>query len=348
MRIATFQSLRFVFIMLIVFSHIIGKSFDYGGECGVSFFFMLSGFVLSLGYGDSVRVGQFSTRRFFLRQLSKFYPLHLLMLVVFVVLDARLGIIYNWQHLLPSVLLLQSWIPYESYYFVANGSSWFLCDVLFFYLLFSLAFRWLCGLTLNRLLLLSGVVLAVYLPLAFLIPIEMVNSILYAAPWTRWIDFCIGILLCRLYQSSVGDYYRVYLSQQGVSVATFYEMISVLWLVASFFMYEQLTPRLRCAALFWLFIPPIILYYSLSDQKGGCVTRLLHHPILQWLGGISLEIYLVHMLVLRVVNSLMLSAGVENVVMTTTVSLMLIVLFAWLMKSFFVDKIYAFLIKYVI
>ena len=110
MRIATFQSLRFVFIMLIVFSHIIGKSFDYGGECGVSFFFMLSGFVLSLGYGDSVRVGQFSTRRFFLRQLSKFYPLHLLMLVVFVVLDARLGIIYNWQHLLPSVLLLQSWI----------------------------------------------------------------------------------------------------------------------------------------------------------------------------------------------------------------------------------------------
>ena len=118
--------------------------------------------------------------------------------------------------------------------------------------------------------------------------------------------------------------------------------------MVSFFLYEQLTPRLRCAALFWLFIPPIILYYSLSDQKGGCVTRLLHHPILQWLGGISLEIYLVHMLVLRVVNSLMLSAGVENVVMTTTVSLMLIVLFAWLMKSFFVDKIYAFLIKCVI
>ena len=125
--------------MLIVFSHIIGKSFDYGGECGVSFFFMLSGFVLSLAYGDGVRVGQFSTRRFFLRQLSKFYPLHLLMLVVFVVLDARLGIIYDWQHLLPSVLLLQSWIPDEAYYFVANGSSWFLCDVLFFYLLFSLA-----------------------------------------------------------------------------------------------------------------------------------------------------------------------------------------------------------------
>ena len=36
--IQTLHSLRFIFIMLIVFSHIIGKTFDFGGECGVSFF----------------------------------------------------------------------------------------------------------------------------------------------------------------------------------------------------------------------------------------------------------------------------------------------------------------------
>lgn len=348
MRIATFQSLRFVFIMLIVFSHIIGKSFDYGGECGVSFFFMLSGFVLSLGYGDSVRSGQFSTRRFLLRQLSKFYPLHLLILVVFVVLDARLSITYDWQHLLPSILLLQSWIPFEEYYFVANGSSWFLCDVLFFYLLFSLVFRWLRGLSLSGLLLLSAVVLTLYLLLAFFIPLNMVNSILYDAPWTRLIDFSMGILLCRLFQSSVGVCGRAQISQLGLSAATLWELLTPLWLLASFFLYEHLTLRLRCAALFWLFIPPIILYYALSDQKGGCVTRLLHHPLLQWLGGISLEIYLVHMLILRIVNSMMMSAGVKDEVVTTAVSLVMIVLAAWLFKRFFVDKIYAFLIKYVI
>ena len=334
--------------MLIVFSHIIGKCFDYGGECGVSFFFMLSGFVLSLGYGDSVRAGQFSTRRFLLRQLSKFYPLHLLMLVVFVVLDARLGVTYDWQHLLPSVLLLQSWIPFDEYYFVANGSSWFLCDVLFFYLLFCLVFRWLHRLSLKGLLILSGVVLAVYLPLAFLIPLDMVNSILYAAPWTRLIDFCMGILLCRLYQSAVGERGRAQISHMNLSVATRWELFTVLWLVFSFFLYESITCRLRCAALFWLFIPPIILYYALADQQGGRVTRLLHHPVLQWLGGISLEIYLVHMLILRLVNSVALSAGFENDIMTTALSFGMIVLAAWLLKRFFVDKIYAFLIKSVI
>ena len=90
--IQTLQSLRFIFIMLIVFSHIIGKSFDFGGECGVSFFFMLSGFVLSLAYGRKVEERQFSTRSFVLRQLLKFYPLHILMLMAFVALPVPLVI----------------------------------------------------------------------------------------------------------------------------------------------------------------------------------------------------------------------------------------------------------------
>lgn len=34
--IRTLQSLRFLFIMLVVLSHYIGKSFDFGGECGIS------------------------------------------------------------------------------------------------------------------------------------------------------------------------------------------------------------------------------------------------------------------------------------------------------------------------
>ena len=33
--IHTLQSLRFIFIMLVVLSHYIGSSFDFGGECGV-------------------------------------------------------------------------------------------------------------------------------------------------------------------------------------------------------------------------------------------------------------------------------------------------------------------------
>lgn len=345
--IQTLQSLRFVFIMLIVFSHIIGKRFDYGGECGVSFFFMLSGFVLSLAYGTKVANGTFRTRPFLFRQLLKFYPLHLLMLVAFVVFDAHLGKFYDWQHLLPSIFLLQSWIPLDEYYFVANGSSWFLCDILFFYLVFSCSFRLLNRLSVLRLAIFGMVLLLLYIILAYSIPLWTVNSILYASPLTRLADFGIGILLCRMYRSEACAVIGRRMESSSDAIKTVCEMLLVVWMVMSFFAYESLSLRLRCAALFWLFIPPVILYFSVSDRCGGVLTRLLRHPVLLWLGGISLEIYLMHMLVLRGVNSMLLSAGVSRALVIIVIGLAVMVPVAWLTKRFFVDKIYVSLIKHV-
>ena len=345
--IQTLQSLRFVFIMLIVVSHIIGKSFDFGGECGVSFFFMLSGFVLTLAYGRKVTEESFHTRQFMLRQLLKFYPLHLLMLVVFVVLDARLGQYYDWQHLVPNILLLQSWIPYDEYFFVANGSSWFLCDILFFYLVFSLAYRVLNGLRMTHLLLLGTAVMMAYGWLAYSIPLWRVNSILYASPATRLIDFCMGILLCRLFLSDTGKAWGNRIMEATTTTATSWEVRLVVLLVISFFAYQSMTLRLRCAALFWLVIPPILLYFAMSDKYGGRITRLLRHPVLLWCAGISLEIYLTHMLVFRIVDSLMAAVGIEQGVTTAAVGLVVLFPVAWLTKRFFVDKIYVSLIKYV-
>lgn len=345
--IQTLQSLRFVFIMLIVFSHTIGKSFDFGGECGVSFFFMLSGFVLSLAYGNQVTEGRFRTRKFMLRQLLKFYPLHLLMLVAFVVLDARLGNYYDWQHLVPKILLLQSWIPYEEYFFVANGPSWFLCDILFFYSVFSLAYRLLNRLGVTHLLVLGAVVAVLYGLLAFSIPLWKVNSILYVSPATRLIDFCLGILLCRLYRSKAGLAWGERIKESNTVVVTLCELCLVVLLILSFFAYESMTLRLRCAALFWLVIPPILLFFTISDKHGGYITRLLRHSVLLWCASVSLEIYLVHMLVFRVVDSLMATVGIAQGVLTATMGLIVMFPVAWLTKRFFVDKIYVSLIKYV-
>ena len=64
--IKNLQSLRFIFILLVFMSHITWASisFDFGGECGVSFFFILSGFVLSVGYGTRIENGEFRNRQF--------------------------------------------------------------------------------------------------------------------------------------------------------------------------------------------------------------------------------------------------------------------------------------------
>ena len=343
--IKTLHALRFVFIMLIVFSHIVGESFDFGGECGVSFFFMLSGFVLALGYGGRVEQGQFDTNAFLMRQLLKFYPLHLLALVTIVVLDAHSGHFLDWQHLMPAFLLLQSWIPLNEYNFAGNGPSWFLCDILFCYILFSKVYLGLNRLTRTCLAWLLAVVVVAYLMFAFAIPADSVNSILYVAPWMRLIDFCLGILLCRLYCSASGRQWAQRMAGRNVTAS---ELLAVVLLAASLLVYPILPQWLHCVALFWLVIPPFLLFFALAEQGQGLVTRLLKHPSLQWLGGISLEIYLLHMLVLRIANSLLAGMGIEERWLMVIGGLGLLILAAWMTKRFFVDKIYASLIKYVI
>ena len=178
--IETLQALRFIFVLMIFMSHFTYQgicAFDAGGDCGVSFFFILSGFVLSLGYGSRIREGTFSYGRFMQRRLWKIYPLHLLCLLFFLVAsrsDFDLTVLFN-------ALLLQSWVPDPNYYFSCNSVSWFLSSLLFCYLVFPFAYRrmsvWL------TLVVFSACVLTY-----FVVPAEKVNAILYVYPLVRFVD----------------------------------------------------------------------------------------------------------------------------------------------------------------
>jgi peptidoglycan/LPS O-acetylase OafA/YrhL len=198
-----------------------------------------------------------------------------------------------------------------------------------------------------HLLLLGIAVLTFYGFLAYSIPIWTVNSILYVSPATRLIDFCIGILLFRLFRSDVGSRLEHWVENKDYSIRTLWEFLLVALLAVSFFIYESMSLRLRCAALFWLFLPLLLLFFSVSDKHGGWLTRLLHHPVLLWFGSISLEIYLVHMLVLRIVYGVMRSAGFDNALLLIVTGLSVLFPVAWLTKRFFVDKVYFFLNKFV-
>lgn len=349
--IRSLQSLRFVFIMLVVMSHIIGRSFDFGGECGVSFFFVLSGFLLSYAYGPRVRQGCFLRGRFLARQLLKFYPLHLLTFLAMVALDARLGTVYSWPKLVANVLLLQSWVPSDDFFFVANGSSWFLSDLMFFYAVFSVLFLWLTTAPVRRLLGVGAVVLAGYVALAVAIPSDRVNAVLYASPVTRLLDFSLGILVCRVYASAAADGVGRWLSALPAARVSALEAVLVLWVAGAFFVYEWSAPGFRCAALFWLVSPVVLLGFVLTDPLGGVVTRVLHHRAMLFLGSISFEIYLTHWLTLRVLYSVMQTGGLGEPyrlqLPCVAVSVVAILVVAFAAKRLFVDRVFAAFVKYV-
>ena len=358
--IRTLQSLRFVFVMLVVASHVVGGQFDFGGDCGVAFFFMLSGFVLSVGYAEKIHQGLFRQREFCLRQLLKFYPLHLATFLLMTLLDARLGMVSEWYKQVLCLLLVQSWIPDESFFFVANGPSWFLADMVFFYLVFRLLFRWLTSLPLRWLVLAACALAVAYLLLAFCLPLRMVNSVLYVHPLLRVLDFALGILLYRVYRWRLGrrhhacDSTTVPLKSDFVIApkisplgGTWAELLMVGLVGLAFLAYQWLPAGLRCVALFWMVLPWLILFFAEADRHPGKLSRFLQRPVMLWLGGLSFEVYLLHLPLLRVGYSLGAAVGMPRVA-SLVIVLPVLVAVSWIVKKYFVDKIYGFLIKRVI
>ena len=310
--IRTLQSLRFFFIILVVLSHYIGSSFDFGGECGVSFFFMLSGFVLSLAYSERITKGLFSTTPFVVKQWIKIYPLHILTFILMFALDIRLEKYCDITAVIANILLLQSWVPADSFYFVANSPSWFLCDILFFYVVFSSLNKYILRSDNRKLLAISLVVILLYICLMAVLPTYLVNPILYANPLTRLLDFIVGIILYKLYVSDNCIALRDKLNGKSFLTVSLMELSVILLVVITAILYPHLPQRIRTVSIFWLAIPLFIFFFAMTDKHSGVISKFLQVKTMLWLGNMSFCIYIIHVPVLRIFNSISVHTGIAD------------------------------------
>ena len=91
--ISSLQALRFIFALFIFFQHFPIRNeepralLDGAGYMGVSFFLVLSGFVMSLGYAEKVKGPDFKWGTFMKKRLVRLWPLHLLRLAIWMIFD---------------------------------------------------------------------------------------------------------------------------------------------------------------------------------------------------------------------------------------------------------------------
>lgn len=141
--------LRGLFILMIVIHHMEGYfgapfssylhlPYRWGGVMGNSFFFMLSGFVISYGYREKILQGQTAFGGFIRKRLAKVYPMYLITdLVQACFLVYEQGMILNFRSIMPNVFMITTgWVddiyPYNvSCWFV---SVLFLCYILYYVL----------------------------------------------------------------------------------------------------------------------------------------------------------------------------------------------------------------------
>lgn len=314
-RIRTLQASRFLFVFLIYLSHSIeplaGSSFDFGGESGVAFFFVLSGFVLSYGYGPRVSRGEFRSKWFFWQHFCHLYPLHLLFFVLTLVLDYKLGIRYDSVQIVANLLLVQTWIPSNHTLFVVNGVSWFLCDVLFCYVVFAPLYRLLTSIAPRRLFMLFAVFAVVYARVAQMVPSDMVNCTLYVNPLLRCVDFSLGILAYRCYKQKQGCGQPPCVGNAKVYtiISKGFPLVDIAVLLVVYVVYQYANQGIRSAMLFWSVMPLLVLRLAAADRSDTLGARMLRSPLLMRLGGISFEIFMAHLFVNRIVQHFVVLDG---------------------------------------
>jgi peptidoglycan/LPS O-acetylase OafA/YrhL len=267
------------------------------GGVGVSFFFVLSGFVLTW----SARGG---ARSFYRRRFARIYPAYAVAwllggaVAVYVGAPVTLGIA------LACLLLLQAWIPHQDYFIGMNGVSWSLSCEAFFYAIFPLlifglvrAHVWLRWAAL--LVCMAGVI-AIPTYVAHT-PSDHQLWLAYIFPPTRALEFVCGIILAL--EVGAGRWPSVPLAlawpfaifgylvagEAGLQPGTW------LWWLNGYYGYAAAT-----------IVPFIVLIGAYATRDVAGAPSVFARRIAIRLGEWSYCFYLVHFLVIQVFEKLTL------------------------------------------
>lgn len=309
-------SARFFAALMIVFYHIpafmpawtnfgwVPKTFVQG----VSFFFVLSGFILTHVYA-SRPVKKYG--RFIFQRYARLWPVHFFTLLIALGYFPpgqpyqESGFQQSWIQL-ANTSLLQSILPYNAYVFSGNQPSWSISTEMYFYFAFpflmvNIQENWRKKLLLSLLLVCAIVVWAHFssIPLTGKPTEATFATVLYASPLTRLFEFTLGMSTWVIWEKYVRHYKLfiwhwsfIELSVVGLLFAwLFWLSDPVLSLIPS----AAARQFLGAAGAFWLFAPLVAV---LAVGK-GCVSKVLKFRFIVYLGNISFSLYLIHQLTLK-------------------------------------------------
>lgn len=174
----------------------------------VSFFFVLSGFLMFYSYPEFKNNN--SAKKFYRSRIGRIWPIHFLAFLFVVFLSALPDseIIFKgarffetFTMLMANIFLVQSWIPIQSYYGSFYAPSWSISTELFFYLMYpAIIYKW--KVRWRMWLLGSGifVILSMLLCNFFEVPAYKngysgftTSALFHVSPFIRIFEFLLGI-----------------------------------------------------------------------------------------------------------------------------------------------------------
>lgn len=287
----TLQSLRGLFAIAIFMHHYCG--FAEGGDCSVSFFLILSGFVLSKGFESKFEHGEISYGRFITGRLIRIYPLHVLTLAAAILVQCRTFTTEKILIYLSNLTLVQAWIPESRFYFSGIGTAWFLSALLFCYLAFPVMIRMLSRMSLYRTVATLCGVIMLYYVVNQCVQWCLNYEVIYINPAMRLFDFALGMLLWQLWRCGAESLANV-AHRQSTATRTAIEVVVIAIFVAAIALHGQLPLRYALASMWWLPSMLLIITFTAMDSGGGLFTRLLQWRPLVTFGNVSFSFFMLH------------------------------------------------------
>jgi peptidoglycan/LPS O-acetylase OafA/YrhL len=262
---------------------LLGGVFDHA-NCGVSFFFILSGVVLTWSRRPSD-----TRRRFYQRRFARIYPDYLAAWILTIGVIAYEGGIFYLHAGGLSLFLIQAWVPKLAIAQGWNGVSWTLSCEMFFYLVFPFIVgrieRLRHPVTLVPFLclptLITGLIGLIRYPHGDPQTLVWLQSV---CPAVRLGEFVIGIVLA--VELRRGSLPKIRLWAAGLGFVVAYTLLS--WAPLRWVVEPALIPFLA-----------LVIMAAVQRDLDGRATMWKWSPLVL-LGERSYAFYLVHQLVIRV------------------------------------------------
>lgn len=299
--------------------------FGYG-YTGVSFFFILSGFVLTWSHRTEVGAG-----RFYWNRIARIWPLHVLTMILAIWAPPLSGSSSTGWSAAPFVLTLtHAWIPGSGSLSAFNGVSWSLSCEAFFYLLFPLLFRRLSAR--GRLAGIAGTVLAcsifIGIVLSIYLSIPVANYLLGTMPLYRMAEFVLGICLALMMKRGWRPPLRL-LHAVGLTA------LLAVGVFAASITFQGAPGTLPVIYADLIMVPGFLALIAAATRHdlSGTSTLLGCKTVVR-LGQWSFALYLVHELVIRLVRPFLAGTTIYGTVGAAVFAVVASIVFSGLLHEF--------------
>ena len=197
-----------------------------------------------------------------------------------------------------SALLVHSWFPQHDIHYGINPVAWYLCALLFCYLIYPFLAHWL-GRWCLRYKVVLALALAALLAMV-LLPLDIPGrEAVFVNPLSHVLDVVVGLILIHLYHLLKARSDRV-----SFGTATMLEVVALLMLAPAIAINVCTTwVKPWEDVLIWL-LPQgaILLVFALLNGHEGAIGKFLLCKPLQWLGSISFEVYVLQVVAFHLFN----------------------------------------------